>query len=268
MTNRPEDITLDPLKKDFIKILTDFGFKRVFGTRERSDILKRFLNALFEGEFRILSIEYRDKEILPFHANGKKVMFDIYCTTDSGKHFIIEMQQEESENFPDRILFYVCNAIVHQGVKGIEYDLDPVYCVVLTNFNMAGRQVRLLKEMLIMERHTHEVYTENVKLIFIALPEVPAEWEDCDTELLRLLYIIKNMEDMTKKSKPYICGDYDEIFDAASTGSLTCEEAVSYSQSYFKECDNQSAVRFAEKRARPSRRPSARPRFSANLTAL
>lgn len=54
------------------------------------------------------------------------------------------------------------------------------------------------------------------------------------------------MENMTRKSKPYLSGEYDEFFNASSTGNLTEEEAELYSQSYFKELDNQSAVRFAE----------------------
>lgn len=53
---------------------------------------------------------------------------------------------------------------------------------------------------------------------------------------------------MTKESKPYLSGEYEDIFTASSTGNLSSEEAVAYSQSYFKELDNQSAVRLAEKR--------------------
>ena len=39
---------IDPLERDFIRLLTDFGFKRVFGSKEHAGILKRFLNALFD----------------------------------------------------------------------------------------------------------------------------------------------------------------------------------------------------------------------------
>lgn len=248
MRKKNKEEFIDPLKKDFINLLTDFGFKRIFASAERSNILKRFLNALFEGEMHISTIEFRDKELLPFHPDGKRIMYDIYCTTDSGKHFIIEMQQEETENFTERILFYICRAIVDQGYKGKNYILDPVYCIVLTKFNMSGRKVKLLKEMLIMEKSTHELYTENIKLIFIALPEVPKDWNKCNTELLQLLYIIKNMEDMNKTSKPYLSGEYDEFFDAAATENLTNEEAAVYAHSYFEEVDHQNAVEFSHKK--------------------
>ncbi len=247
--DKAEEI-MDPLKKEFIRLLTDFGFKRVFGSKEHAGILLRFLNALFEGEMTIEKIEFKDKEILPTHIAGKRILYDIYCTTDRGEVFILEMQQEESENFTGRILFYSANAIVQQGVSGVEYDIDPVYCIVLTNFNLSGMKRSLVKDILLIDRHSREVYSDQLRIIFISLKEVPGEWDDCNTQLLKLLYLIKNMEDMTRKSKPYLSGEYDDIFTASSIGNLTNEEAQAYSNSYFKELDNQSAIRFAESRGR------------------
>ncbi|MDE6409282.1 MAG: Rpn family recombination-promoting nuclease/putative transposase [Muribaculaceae bacterium] len=239
----------NPLDREFIRILTDFGFKRVFGSKERSNILRRFLNALFEGEMHIEKVEYRDKELLPEHITGKKIMYDIYCTTETGRHFILEMQQEESENFPDRILFYVSKAVVNQGVRGVEYEIYPVVCIVLVDFHITGMSETLVKDIVPVDRHTGEVYSDKMRMIFISLPEVPEEWDECDTELLRQLYLIKNMENMTRESKPYLTGDYEEMFTASSTGNLSNEEAVAYSQSYLKELDSQSAIRFAERRS-------------------
>lgn len=243
-------IMQDPLEKDFIRLLTDFGFKRVFGSKEHAGILKRFLNALFEGEMRIEKVEFRDKEILPAHINGKKVQFDIYCTTDTDHHFILEMQQEESENFSDRILFYISKAIVNQGIKGVEYRLDPIYCVVITDFNLSHLKKSLIKDFWILDRRSHEEYSDKFRLIFLSLKEIPKDWDECETELKRQLYLIKNMENLTKESKPYLSGEYDDFFTASKTENLTEEEAVAYSESYLKELDNQSVLRFTAKKNR------------------
>ena len=159
------------------------------------------------------------------------------------------MQQVESDNFTTRILFYGASAIIKQGVRGIEYDIAPVYCVVFTDFYLSGMSHTLLKDIVLTDRYTKEVYSELLRLIFISLPEVPAEWDDCDTEILRILYLIKNMENMTRDSKPYKSGLYEDFFDAASTQMLSAEEAVAYSDSYYKELENQSAVRLAERKA-------------------
>ena len=87
--NERNEMFLNPLDRQFIRILTDFGFKRMFGSKEHAGLLMRFLNALFEGKMVIKSVEFRDKEVLPFHPNGKKILYDIYCTTDRGEHFIL-----------------------------------------------------------------------------------------------------------------------------------------------------------------------------------
>lgn len=248
----------NPLDKEFIRVLTDFGFKKLFGSEQHVDILKRFLNALFKGRLRVESIVFRPTEIHPERRKGKKIFYDIYCTTNSGHHFIVEMQQVESENFADRMLFYGCRAIVNQGKRGIEYVLAPVYCIVVTNFNMSGKEARMIKEILLADRNTHEIYSETLQLIFLSLPEVPEEWDDCQTELEKLLYIIKNMENMTKQSKPYLSGEFDEIFEASKTEKLSPEEAVAYSESYYKELDNQSAIRFAAEKSRNEGRKEGR----------
>ena len=52
---------------------------------------------------------------------------------------------------------------------------------------------------------------------------------------------------MTRESKPYLSGEYNDLFNIASVGNLTGEEAQAYSQSYLKDLENQSAIRFAAK---------------------
>nr|MDE7496752.1 Rpn family recombination-promoting nuclease/putative transposase [Muribaculaceae bacterium] len=202
---------VDPMTRDFIRVLTDFGFKRMFGSVEHAHLLLRFLNALFEGEMIIKSVEFRDKEVLPLQPHGKRVLYDIYCTTDHGDHFILEMQQVESENFAARILFYGSSAIIKQGIKGVEYKYSPVYCIVFTDFNLSGMSHTLIKDILLTDQYTGEVYTDLLRIMFISLPEVPKEWDECNTELLRILYLIKNMENMTRDSKQYKSSLYEEF---------------------------------------------------------
>jgi len=78
----------------FISPFTDFGFKRIFGQEDSKIILIGFLNALFEGEFVVMDLEYRDKEQLPDRPSERGVIFDVYCTLDTGEQFILEMQNK------------------------------------------------------------------------------------------------------------------------------------------------------------------------------
>lgn len=58
------------------------------------------------------------------------------------------------------------------------------------------------------------------------------------------------MENLTRESKPYLSGEYKDIFKASATDSLSNEEVVAYSQLYYKELENRSAVRFAARKSR------------------
>lgn len=50
----------------FMNLMTDFAFKRIFGTPERKNLLIRFLNILFEKDSIIVTdVIFHDKEILP-----------------------------------------------------------------------------------------------------------------------------------------------------------------------------------------------------------
>ena len=69
----------------YIDPLTDFGFKRLFGSEPDKDIMIEFLNALFEGEKIIADISYSSTEYIGESANEKKVLFDLTCTGSDGE---------------------------------------------------------------------------------------------------------------------------------------------------------------------------------------
>ena len=73
----------------YINPFTDWGFKRLFGQEFSKDLLINFLNDLFEGEFQIKDVTFKDKE-QPGETNDLRgCIFDIYCVTDDDKHFIV-----------------------------------------------------------------------------------------------------------------------------------------------------------------------------------
>ena len=46
----------------FINPFTDVGFKRIFGQEISKPVLMAFLNALLDGERKIVDLQYFDKE--------------------------------------------------------------------------------------------------------------------------------------------------------------------------------------------------------------
>ena len=119
----------------FINPFTDFGFKRIFGQEDSKIILIGFLNALFEGEFVVTDLEYRDKELLRERPDSRNAIFDIFCTINTGERFILEMQNNYQKHFEDRALYYASRGIAHQGKKGSwDYAFNAVFGVYFMNF--------------------------------------------------------------------------------------------------------------------------------------
>jgi len=105
----------------FINPFTDVGFKRIFGQSVHKDLLIDFLNNLLEGEKQIKDISFLDKELLPEFQGDRGTIYDIYCTTESGEEFIVEMQNCEQAYIRERAIYYLCRAMSRQGESRLRY---------------------------------------------------------------------------------------------------------------------------------------------------
>lgn len=111
----------------YINPFTDWGFKRLFGQEFSKDLLISFLNDLFEGEFQVRDVTFKDKEQLADSKDLRGCIYDVYCETDEGKHFIVEMQNNWTVNFVNRTLCYASKAITNQREKEKSKDKPSFY---------------------------------------------------------------------------------------------------------------------------------------------
>ena len=103
---------------------------------------------------------------------------------------------------------------------------------------------------MLVDRDTMEPLTDKLHIILCSLREVPGKWEACTTELERILYLIKHMEDMDSTSLAYREGNYADIFEAARSSRLRDDEKIAYSQSLEKLRDTRRGISFAADKAR------------------
>ena len=83
---------MNGIEERYISLLTDFGFKRIFGTAPNKDLLIHFLNSLFDGRKVIKSLRYSNTEHVGDLYTERKAIFDVYCESEDGEKFIVEMQ--------------------------------------------------------------------------------------------------------------------------------------------------------------------------------
>ncbi len=126
------------VEERYISLLTDFGFKRIFGTAMNKDLLICFLNSLFDGKQVVKDVSYLNPEHVGDVYTDRRAIFDVYCEGENGEKFIVEMQNAYQAYFKDRSLFYSTFPIREQAPKGKDWDfkLNNVYTVALLNFDM------------------------------------------------------------------------------------------------------------------------------------
>ena len=271
-------------KTRYINLRTDFGFKRIFGSEKRKNLLIRFLNALLGENMTIIDVNHVPTERQSDYIDGKRIVYDVSfmskvdyvnmskcrqiqmnqrihssdCKVDpNASHFILEMQNVYEPPFEDRLVYYVSKALSGQLRKGSKYWLMPVVAIAVTNFNFQHLTPRLVHDMGIRDKINGELLTEQLRILLVSLTEVK-DWNECETELERLLFLIKNMDKMDNESKAYKCGEYDEFFEAADSLHLLAEEAAVYASSLYHLEDVEASVNFAKIAAREEGREEGR----------
>ena len=72
------------VEERYISLLTDFGFKRIFGTAMNKDLLICFLNSLFNGRQVVKDVSYLNPEHVGDVYTDRKAIFDVYCEGEEG----------------------------------------------------------------------------------------------------------------------------------------------------------------------------------------
>ena len=103
------------VEERYINLLTDFGFKRIFGTAMNKDLLICFLNSLFNGRQVVKDVSYLNPEHVGDVYTDRKAIFDVYCEGENGKKFIyVEIAKfdktlDELETLYDKWLYALKN---------------------------------------------------------------------------------------------------------------------------------------------------------------
>lgn len=147
----------------YINPLTDFGFKRIFGTPFNKALLIDFLNALLEGEREVSDVTYRNSEQLGANIEERRAVFDVYCQAKDGSRFIVEMQNVYQEFYKDRSIYYSTFPVAEQSKRGDwNYELSfTVYTIGILNFTFPEDKQSdsgIYKEVKLMDVNSKKVF--------------------------------------------------------------------------------------------------------------
>ena len=224
----------------YINPFTDWGFKRLFGQEFSKDLLINFLNDLFEGEFQIKDVTFKDKEQLGDANDLRGCIFDIYCVTDDDKHFIVEMQNRWVPFFVNRSIYYASKAFVAQrkkfdeaGVRtAILYQFVPVYVVCIMNFMPKEHEVTKFRtDVALREKSSDSMFSDKLRFIYLSLPFFDKSEEECETGFEKWIYVLKYMEVLERLPFTAQKKIFDHLAKLADVRCLSSEEQEKYDES-------------------------------------
>ena len=220
----------------YISLLTDFGFKRIFGTALNKELLICFLNILFNCKQVVKDVMYLNSEHVGDVYTDRKAIFDVYCEGENGEKFIVEMQNAYQTYFKDRSLFYSTFPIREQAPKGSEWDfnLNNVYTVALLNFDMkddAFEKEQIRHHVQLCDTATHKVFYDKLEFIYVEIAKFDKSLEELETLYDKWLYVLKNLSKLDNRPKELRDRVFDRLFEESEIAKFTPLELREYEDS-------------------------------------
>ena len=194
----------------------DPAFKELF---DNEDALKDFLNGVLEleGEEAIKELRFRFEKPIEFRVpQRKKVIFDIFATTGSGRFLNIEMQRLEHDYFIDRTILYKAFLVI-KGRKEMEesaefkalpkkerekrrYQLPETISVWICDFDLPEAKNEYWDEWALYSRHAIRngmavPLSKKNKYIFLSVPNFTKSADEVNGSAEMWLYLLNHARD-------------------------------------------------------------------------
>ena len=239
----------------YISLLTDFGFKRIFGTAPNKDLLINFLNSLFNGRKVIKNLKYNNSEHVGDLYTERKAIFDVYCESVDGEKFIVEMQNASPKYLKDRTIFYSTFPIREQAPKGDAWDyrLSPVYTVALVNHDMkeeAFDEKDINHQVQLCDIATKRVFFDKLEFIYVEVAKFNKTEDELKTLYDQWLYVLKNLANLTARPAALRDKIFDRLFQVAEIAKFTPTELREYEDSLKHYRDLKNSLDTAEEKGR------------------
>lgn len=222
-------------KDCYIDPRTDFGFKHLFGTPMNKDLLIGFLNAMFHGKYTITDLTYLNSEHMGSRQEDRRAIFDVYCETERGEKFIVEMQNVFQQFFKDRSVYYSTFPIREQAQRGEwNYRLEAVYTIGILNFVFdedKNSEDYYHHEVKLMDVNTKKVFYDKLTFIYLELPKFTKTDYELETLFEKWVFVLKNLSRLLERPAALQERVFTRLFEAASIARFTPKQLREYEDS-------------------------------------
>ena len=250
----------------YANIVYDKPFKLIVFKRGNEDLLIGILNLLIPDK-NIVSLSFDDKEQHGESVSDKSAIFDVFCTSDNGEQFIVEMQNSEQDAFTDRMLCYANYPIRAQlsaklaekernPASVIDYRLKPVYVVSLLNFAMqqeSGSAVEhgMISRYDLRNAGNGELMTDALHFVYLELDRLSVDMgepQKCTTLLQQFAYSVKYMHRLKEMPKCFDNELLERLYSASEFANMTLIQQREYEETMRTILDDDAIKEFAWKK--------------------
>ncbi len=239
----------------YINPFTDWGFKRLFGQEFSKELLISFLNDLLVDEVKVKNVTFMDKERLGPTKDQRGIIYDVYCETDTGKRFIVEMQNKWQPHFLDRSICYACRSVLEQVERSKKekegaYSFLPVYTICFMNYTPRVEELSKFRtDIVLADKDTGESASSKLRFIYLSLPLFNKEAEDCGTDFEKWIYVLKHMEALSRMPFTAQKDIFKQLEEYADIHHLSKKDNEAYQNSLWIARDYSACMAAAEREA-------------------
>ena len=254
----------------YVDILSDAGFKAVFGDRRNKDVLIDLLNVVLPPHRRVQDLSYMTTELPQFSPLSKGVRLDLRCSAHDGTVFIVEVQCYRQANFFRRCVLYAAKSYDAGAAKGDgqRYIIPPVYLVCLLSGTFQDFQTdcggerndpdNFLSEYTFREKTTLAVPDETINLLFLELNRFDRDLDRCVSDLDKWCYALKHVGTLDALPGELRLEAFRRLFDACEIARFEPQVKLTYEKEMITERDYYNIIETAKDDGREQGREEGR----------
>ena len=247
----------------YVDLLSNGGFKAVFGDRNNKDVVMSVINMLLPEGKKVKDIEYAPTEHQGQLETNKEFRYDFMCRGTDDSFFIVEVQKNPEEFWFKRCVSYASRVYDRQNRRGEEYDVPPVYLIGLMGTEVRHERPELWKDRYVSEytfreKLTGELQDDTIFIIFAELRRFDKKLSECRDDLEKMLYIVKNGWRLQKQPKGLHAEIFTRLFQACDIPRFDEAKRIKYEKDMFDERRYNGEIKAARKEGREEGRQEGR----------
>ena len=261
MVHIKQSTELRPRKVD---LLSNAGFKAVFGDQNNKQVLIDFLNSVLPRGRKVKDLTYATTEFAGATLENRGVVLDLRCEDEDGTTFIVEMQRYRQDHFAERCMMYASRVYDSRSREEIvNFKIPPVYLVAILATDDFDRSHPTWKDRYVSvhsmrEDTSHELLNESISIIFVELKRFNKPLEECNSLQDKWCFALKHMSRLEALPEKLQTDIFRRLFEAAEIAEFSIEKRQQYDKDMITERDWENIKSTARREGREEGRLEGR----------